>query len=608
MTYLDGVHGIIIGGIQNFTADEVVYDRYNNLVHTTELQKDRESKSGIARSHGPHKIASFLREYGADIEVLDFAFSWTFEELKDIWKSRYYSKTLFFCVSTVFKCSGAPIWMFVEWLRENYPHIYILGGTQSLDKILPYKLDWYVFGYGEYAMLELVKALKDNTISKIKYIPVGEKKVINAQKDYPAFPKKNLSMSYEDRDFIKSWELLPLELSRGCIFQCAFCSYPILGIRDDHSRDENNLYDELLENYERWGTKHYLLSDETVNDYHEKLERYAKVIKKLPFKPRLSGYARADILVARKKSWETYVEMGFMNHFYGVESLHHPSAKSIGKGMDSGRLKEGLLEWKQYAYKNNDFYAGYISLIAGLPYETLDTLNDGVTWLKKHWRDNFAAMGYLTINLPDYGNQYDELVKSVNDMSLIEKDPEKYGYTINKDVMKSQQSSLKTGVGLNGQYDKQELIKRFDVDWTNNTGLTKNKVIEWFKDNNTAVICKGSIPPWQMAEFLVDTEKFNYMDMSLKTDKKYDLELLGHYNISEFDFTAKDSEYAKGMSTDAIGEYVQRYIEKLPKDDGTKNPEVDGITFTSPGRYMTRKTNTAKIDFIKQYKMNKLNA
>ena len=98
MTYLDGVHGIIIGGIQNFTGDEVVYDRYDNLVHTTELQEDRENKSGIARSHGPHKIASFLREYGADVEVLDFAFAWTFEELKDLWKSRYHSKTLFFCV------------------------------------------------------------------------------------------------------------------------------------------------------------------------------------------------------------------------------------------------------------------------------------------------------------------------------------------------------------------------------------------------------------------------------------------------------------------------------------------------------------------------------
>ena len=46
-------------------------------------------------------------------------------------------------------------------------------------------------------------------------------------------------------------------------------------------------------------------------------------------------------------------------------------------------------------------------------------------------------------------------------------------------------------------------------------GLTKNKVIEWFKDNNTAVVCKGSIPPWQMAEFLVDTEKFNYIDILL---------------------------------------------------------------------------------------------
>ena len=70
-----------------------------------------------------------------------------------------------------------------------------------------------------------------------------------------------------------------MEWSRGCIFKCAFCTYPILGVRDDHSRDENDLYEEMIENYERWGTKYYALADETVNDYHEKLERYAKVIK-----------------------------------------------------------------------------------------------------------------------------------------------------------------------------------------------------------------------------------------------------------------------------------------------------------------------------------------
>ena len=431
MTYLDGVHGIIAGGILLSTEIECGYkDGVLQLYNIR--QEDRERKISLRRAAGSHKIASYLRDHGADVEVIDYAYVWTLEELKDLWKSRYHSKTLFFGISTSFHQASGYLWQFVEWLRDKYPHITIIGGTQSIDKLLPFYCDWYIFGYGEVAALELVKSLKEGTTSKIKHHNINGKKVINAQQDYKAFPKKDLSVRYEDRDFIKPHEVLDLEFSRGCIFKCAFCTYPILGVRDDHSRHEDNLYRELLENYERWGTTRYNISDETVNDYHKKLARYADVVKKLPFKPDLQGYARGDILVATKKHWETYSELGFMSHFYGIESLHHPSAKAIGKGMDSGKLKEGLLEFKEWAYKNNDngFYTAMISLIAGLPNETYDSLDEGVEWLKTHWNDQFAAMGILQIHMPNVFSLYKDIAKGLGNISLIEQDPEKYGYKI----------------------------------------------------------------------------------------------------------------------------------------------------------------------------------
>ena len=103
---LDDVHGIIIGGTQNFVGDECVHDYNGNIINLLQPTQSRELWVGMIRAHGAHKIASFLRQHGADIEVVDYAFSWKLEELKDLWKSRYHSKTLFLCISTIFRQSS----------------------------------------------------------------------------------------------------------------------------------------------------------------------------------------------------------------------------------------------------------------------------------------------------------------------------------------------------------------------------------------------------------------------------------------------------------------------------------------------------------------------
>ena len=614
---LTNIHGIIIGGFQSYIGDECVHDYEGNIIQLTEPAKpgDREHKVNLSRAHGAHKIATFLRQHGADVEVVDYAFAWELEELKDFWKSRYSSKTLFLCISTVFRQSSLYLWQFVEWVREKYPHIHILGGTQSMDKILPFNLDWYCFGYGEYAMLELIKNLKDGTPNNMKYYQIGNKKIINAQEHYKAFPKKSMKISYEDRDFIKPWEILPMEWSRGCIFRCAFCTYPILGVRDDHSRDENDLYEEMIENYERWGTKYYALADETVNDYQEKLERYAKVIKKLPFKPRFGGYARGDIIVGRKKSWETYIELGFMNHFYGIESLHHPSAKAVGKGMDSGRLKDGLLEFKEYALQNHDFYAGHISLIAGLPNETLKTLDEGNDWIKKNWYDNFCAIGILSINLPLYQGKYGEIAKKLGTLSLIEQNPESYGYKIKGEMRKQglwqmdklnkddkfDHPAFRHGVR---EEDKDETPQRIQFSWENNVGLTTKNTTDWLRKNGS-LLATGTFPTWSLAEYLIDPD-LNYVDMMMKSDKRDRLKALsGKYFVEN-----EIADSGEGVNLDTYRQTPDQNktlgaSKTIP--EGGFSVDQSSTKFTSAGFNIFYKHKNLKLNYIRKYKRDKIN-
>ena len=638
MTYLNDVHGIIIGGVQAYVGDECVHDYNGNLIQLIDNPpQDREHLVNIPRAHGAHKVASFLRECGADVEVIDYAFAWHLEEWKDLWKSRYNSKTLFLCISAAFRQSSLFLWQFVDWVKNNYPHITIIGGTQSIDKLLPYKLDWYVFGYGEYAMLELIKNIKDGTPGKMEYYEVGDRKIINCQEHYKAFPKKSMKISYENRDFIKDWEILPMEWSRGCIFRCAFCTYPTLGVRDDHSRDENDLYEEMIENYERWGTKHYALSDETVNDYHKKLERYAKVIKKLPFKPRFGGYCRGDIIAATDKHWDTYIELGFTNHFYGIESLHHPSAKAVGKGMDSGKLKEGLLRFKEYIMKNHDFYAGHISLIAGLPHETEKTLDEGNAWLKKYWKDNFTAIGILSINLPLYVGKYAHVAKKLATISLIDDNPESYGYKIDGEIRKSglwitdkmsNQEYMKDHP-LNHQIQKgkeDEVSKRVQVSWTNNVGLTMKDGMEWLKKNGS-VLTSGTLPTWSLAEYLIDPS-LKYTDMMLKSDKRDRIMTYndGRYMEDENLMTnyakqidPKEPLWDKGKDNWSnlnkwfwkephTGAYVVPRPPPLDLRGREALAENEGTIFTSAGFNTAITFKQRKKNYINDYIRNKINA
>jgi len=365
-------------------------------------------KERVERGTGAHRIASFLREEGWDVEVVDFCNEWTLEELQELVRSRVTSETKFFGFSSFINWWPLHANLFTAWLKETYPDIVtILGGHGALITD-SHNIDYYIDSFGEVAMLELCKHLFGNVIfnDKLKFEDVKGKRVIKALHAFPAWNLPTYRNKHEVRDFLQPYEMLVIESSRGCKFKCAFCNFPVLGVKEDTSRSAEDLEQELKYNYDTWGIKNYTFADETFNDRIEKFTKYGPMIQKLDFDPWFMAFMRGDLLIHQKPYWDEIKAMGLGGHFYGVETFNHEAGKIIGKGMNPDKMKEGLLEFKNFL-EPEGIYSGCISLICGLPKETPETYLASIQWLVDNWAPQSIATWYL--DLPDIDDPHSNL-------------------------------------------------------------------------------------------------------------------------------------------------------------------------------------------------------
>jgi radical SAM superfamily enzyme YgiQ (UPF0313 family) len=375
---------------------------------------------GVRRPSGPYRIATILRDADWDVEVVEYAYYFKLEELKEFTRSRVTSNTVFIGFSCFFYVWNQSFDEFVLWLKKEYPNIKTIVGGQSRQIMSTNNIDYYVHGYGEHAILEIIKAIVGNTNNNLSFDPLffGSKKVITANHSYPAFPMKSLKIKYEIRDDIQPWDWLTLELARGCIFQCTYCNFPVLGVKDDHTRSAEDFEEEIKENYERWGVTSYYIADETFNDYSAKINKFAEVIDRINIQTTMTGFIRADLLVNRKQDWDSLIKLGFWGQFYGVETMNHASAKAVGKGMNPIKLRDGLLEARKY-FKARGPYRGSMGIVVGLPHETIESQLATFDWLYKNWGGEATHVWALEIPISD---------PKKNVLSKLATDFKKYGY------------------------------------------------------------------------------------------------------------------------------------------------------------------------------------
>ena len=188
---------------------------------------------------------------------------------------------------------------------------------------------------------------------------------------------QNRTYLWTKQDQIGPDDWLPLEISRGCFFNCAFCNYD----RKSTLSYRNPVYlkQELIKNYEQYGVTKYVVMDDLYNDSKEKVRTlYEQVWSKLPFRVEWTSYMRLDMIWADPESAEFIKHSGARLGSFGIETLHDVAGRRVGKGLGRQRILE-TLDCLKTAWKNDVLIMAYF--IMGLPDEPESSMMDTINWL-----------------------------------------------------------------------------------------------------------------------------------------------------------------------------------------------------------------------------------
>lgn len=399
-----------------------------------------DSPSVPTRSIGVYRIATVLRNIGLEVEVIDYLSHWKMPELlsylnkiKDIdwfgFSCKFFrpgEAPKYYLIKDHVKNKDKGIFTQLSPQNENTLLDYIikhrkkpviLGGPNTeLVRHLTDKFDVITLGYADSAILAIHHHLTSG--ADLKYELYNNTKIVDCDVDYPVTDLSNLETYFIDNDFLEEDEVFPIEISRGCIFSCAFCEFAHIGKKPGtYIRDKESIKKDIVYRYNKFKSKRFLFVDDTFNDSIEKMKMIKEIREETNIPFEFWSYSRLDLLQANPEQVDLIPDIGWKAFTFGVETFNRDSGKKVGKGADPEKLKKFLLALRE---RFPDIRI-QINIIVGLPHETEETLKETVDWFVKnnHLTQN-VKLQTLAIRNPT-GKKFN---------SKMAKDPGKYGYKV----------------------------------------------------------------------------------------------------------------------------------------------------------------------------------
>ena len=417
---------------------------FDNTRPNVILLTDSNESAPVGRMLGVARVTQELRNAGFEVAVVYYAGLFEYDELCRLLEHLISDQTLFVGVSNwlyatypmvndehrILPTTQARNKDFKTWLRQVAPKCQlVLGGPSAADVDWNRYFDYVILGYAEISIVNLARHLSAGEKLLKSYRSIHGFTVINDSRA-EGFDISKSYTEYLPQDAVLPGETLHLEIARGCIFQCAFCGFPMNGKKKfDYMRDFDVLYTELVNNYEQHGVTTYMFNDDTFNDSIEKVHLINQVSKRLPFKLNYWAYIRLDLLVAHPGSVDLLWESGLRSAFFGIESWNPATGKIIGKKADK-RAHLDMVRYIKQTYGDEFYTTG--SFIIGLPQETVASINDTMDALTSpECMFDFVHMGSLFIKRRE--------ISSNGFISKIQANYEEYGY---RDVGRDQDMML----------------------------------------------------------------------------------------------------------------------------------------------------------------------
>ena len=375
--------------------------------------------SSYFRAIGAYRIRTQLESAGYNVKVIDYFHSLSDEDIESAFKKYVTKETLWVGFSTTFFNTSELLQdrsEFFTYLRKEYDTPFVIGGAKALVEFLEFA-DFFVTGYADDATLALTDYLAGKS-SDLIYKEARGVKVIDSNHTYDKKDISNIPVVWKPEDRITAQQSLPMEIARGCIFNCAFCNFPLNNkSKFDYIRAKEDMYAEFMRNYEQFGTTNYWFMDDTYNDSMVKLELMHEVITSLPFKINFDTYIKPELLVRWPDQIDLLVESGLRGASFGVESYNKETRQAIQKGADVDKVLDAIGSIKQ---KSQGQVKVQINLIVGLPHQSIDSIRES--------RERVVADPNI-----DLWYWYPLLIHSKEHHeyhSPIDRNPEKFGYKI----------------------------------------------------------------------------------------------------------------------------------------------------------------------------------
>jgi anaerobic magnesium-protoporphyrin IX monomethyl ester cyclase len=248
-------------------------------------------------------------------------------------------------------------------------------------------VDFVVRGEGEQTFLNLVNTLESKgdlaKVPGISYLQYGIYfKNPDAQPpvdlDNLPFPARDLVPMKKYNSIMNGWNFTNLITSRGCPYNCYFCSSSRFGGLKWRSRSAKSIVDEIEFLVHNFGYRAFSFMDDNFTLIPKRVFEFADELERRGLNYiRWWCFSRVDILVKNEEMIRRMAEVGAYMIFLGLESPNESILESYNKHIGNDQQQKAIELLKKYGI---EIHASYI---IGDVKETVEMAEKTINWAMK---------------------------------------------------------------------------------------------------------------------------------------------------------------------------------------------------------------------------------